>query len=489
MIPYLVAFLAVAALLAWLWNANRDPAICLVPPALAFSPLVRYAGEALGWPGAWLSARKALVFVLGLSLAFRFLKADYTWRRIPGMAVIAPYLCLVLLSVLWSVLGPYNADAPAILDEFVDWALPVALFLYFAASPTSERTIASAERVMAFTVFTVAAYCALQLLVLIGHDSVVPNSVIELTHEGEKDFWWGSFRLYGPFASLGPNALGVFLLLPVAHAMIRCADTSGAARLGWAFVSLIAIAVIVGSYSRGAELGLLGIGLTLPLVRQSIRGFGFVALVLVGMVTLLGGTAIGQHVRAIYSAGQLDPDVAGRLAIWREILSELPDHLLGFGFDGWSRASQHLIVVTGDPLIHVGAPFPADSQWIRELADRGMPGILLLAVIMAGLIALVIRRARHQQASSHSHSFLTAAGAGLVGWSFTLFSGDNLALTVLAGMFWYVAGIALAAARDSSGSSGGVQRMSGSPLGPAQPGAVDRVAPQLHISPAIEEHR
>src|SRR5438105_14962061 len=89
----------------------RDPLIYLIPLALAFPPLLTYGANALGWPGGWLSTRVALVICIGLFLFFRLLGRDFSYLRIPGLAFVAPYLLLVMTSVLWGVLGPYNAEA------------------------------------------------------------------------------------------------------------------------------------------------------------------------------------------------------------------------------------------------------------------------------------------------------------------------------------------------------------------------------------------
>src|SRR5690349_18534224 len=88
-----------------------DPLIYLVPPALAFPPLLAYASRALGWPGGWVSTRVALVICIGLFLLLRLFRRDFSYYRIPGLWFVAPYVLLVFASVLWGVLGPYNAEA------------------------------------------------------------------------------------------------------------------------------------------------------------------------------------------------------------------------------------------------------------------------------------------------------------------------------------------------------------------------------------------
>src|SRR5436190_16844147 len=105
----------------------RNPLIYLVPLALAFPPLLAYGATALGWPGGWLSTRVALVACIGFFLLRRLLRRDFSYRRIPGLAFVAPYLLLVIASVLWAVLGPYNAEAAAIGNEMLTWLILAAV--------------------------------------------------------------------------------------------------------------------------------------------------------------------------------------------------------------------------------------------------------------------------------------------------------------------------------------------------------------------------
>ena len=451
MLSACIAALLLVGLLSWLWRTNRDPLIYCTLPAVAFSPLARYAGETLGGPGAWLSARKVLVLLVLISIAFRFLKGDYSWRRIRGLWFVAPYLSVVVLSVLWSVLGPFNGDTAAILDEFADWALPVVVFLCLACTPSSEDRIAGAGQAIGITVLVLAIYCGLQSLVLIGHAEWVPSPIADLTRRGMHDFWWAPFRLYGPFTTMGPNAFGIFLLFPAAYCICRCIDTRGVSRYVWGLLALITAALIAGTFSRSAQLGLIVVVAAIPLVSGSARGLALAGVTVVLTALLLAETAVGSHFTSFYRAGgSLDPDVADRLSVWQAILSQLPDRPLGFGFDGWARASRHLLVPATRGV--AGAAQPGAGQYMRELADRGVAGVALLVLMMIGFTTATIRAARRNR-SGFQRAFLTAAGVGFAGWTISLVSDDHLMLDAVAGMFWYIAGLALAAIRDAPGAS------------------------------------
>src|SRR6266576_5543208 len=98
----IVSLLLAVGILVWLWRGDREPLLPLVPFVLAFVPLLAFAGRALGWAGGGLSTREALLGCAVLYMLFRLLRRDYAYYAIPGIGFFAPYLLLVVLSVVWS---------------------------------------------------------------------------------------------------------------------------------------------------------------------------------------------------------------------------------------------------------------------------------------------------------------------------------------------------------------------------------------------------
>ncbi len=164
-----------------------DPLLYLVPLALAFPPLLAYGGRALGWPGGRLSTRLALVVCIGIFLLLRLLRRDLSYRRIPGLGFVAPYVLLVIASVLWGVLGPYNGDAAAIANELLTWLILGAVFLAVAGSFHEERDLKAAGRVLIAVALVEVAYSGLQALVLTGNDVLVPLPIVEVTQYARGD--------------------------------------------------------------------------------------------------------------------------------------------------------------------------------------------------------------------------------------------------------------------------------------------------------------
>jgi hypothetical protein len=434
------------ALAVWVWQQDRDPLLYLIPPALAFPPLLAYGGRALGWPTAWLSTKVALALCLTLWATFRLAKGDYRWNRLAGSWFIVPWILLVLSSVAWVVLGPLGGDVAAISNEFTRWALPVTAAWCLAESIHSDADIESATRVMVWTALGVAAYSALQGLTLLGYENFVPAPVAAITHAGRQDIAFAFYRIYGTFPNLGPIQLGFFLLVPGALAFSRAAGTNGRQRLGWSMAALIISAVIVVTHSRGVQLGFASGLIALALWRRSSLGLGVVVLGLGVAGFLLASTPIGQGFTRIYASGLWDPDIEGRFGEWRAIFSQLADHPFGRGFDSWARASQHIVGITDPFLSDIGAGRAADNQWMLELAERGLPGVLVLALMMGGLLVTTFRKATQVRGSQRD--IIVGCGAAFAGWSIAFLSGDSLMYDSIAGSFWYAVALTLAIGRN-----------------------------------------
>jgi hypothetical protein len=422
----------------------------LVPLALAFPPLISFGGRAFGWPAGWLSTRVALVICIGVFCIVRLARQDFSCQRIPGLGFVAPYVLLVIASVLWAVLGPYNAEAGAIARELLSWLVLATVFLVVAGSFHEEDDLRTAGRVLVGVALFEAIYCGLQALVLTGNDLIVPAPIVALTQYGRQDLMFGPLRLYGTLPNLGPNFFGAFLLVPTVLAFSRGFSQRGLVRLGWLLAGVTCAALIAATYSRGAMLGLAIALLMIPVWRRSRRGIvGMIGAIAVAAL-LVGQTPVGRHVTELYKAGQLDPSGTARVYLWRAIFKSAADHPVGLGFNGWPRASEHDIDVgLADPPSTIGSEHPAENQWMRELADRGILGVLALALLVGGMIRLTFRGADSAQAGGWRQDVLVAVGAAYVGWAFAFLTGDHLMYDNVAGMFWYTTALGLTALRHA----------------------------------------
>jgi len=206
--------------------------------------------------------------------------------------------------------------------------------------------------------------------------------------------------------------------------------------------------LIAGTYSRGAMLGLVGALLALPIWRRSI-GSALLIVTAIGVMTVgIAQTPVGGHAESLYASGQFDVSAGARLYLWRSILTTAQEHPLGLGFNGWPRESRTRVDIGyNDPPWRLGSEHPAESQWMRELADRGVLGVAALALLMFGVIRTTVKVSSPVGPNSYSQDFLVAVGASSVGWCLTFLTGDHLMFENVAGLFWYTVAIALAVAR------------------------------------------
>jgi O-antigen ligase len=383
-------------------------------------------------------------------LFHRLLRRDFSYRRIPGLVFVAPYLLLVIASVLWVVLGPYNAEATRIANELLTWLILGSVFFGIAGSSHEEGDLKVAGRVLIAVALSQVVYSGLQGLVLVGLERLVPTPIVELTQYARDDLEFGSTRLHGTLPNLGPNFFGAFLLVPTVLAFSRALTQRRFARVGWLLAGVSCAAVIAGTYSRGAMLALAIALLMIPVWRRSWRGIvGMMATIAVAALIVLQ-TPVGRHVTELYEAGQLDPSGTARVYLWKAIFNNAADYPLGLGFNGWPRAARtSLDVGLGDLPASLGAEHPAENEWMRELADRGIPGVFALALLLGGIIRLTFRASHPSRSRGYARDFLVAAGAANVGWAFVFLTGDHLMYENVAGIFWYTIALALTATRDA----------------------------------------
>jgi O-antigen ligase len=425
---------------------RTDPLLYAVPLALAFAPFIWYASGVLGWPGGWLSTRVALVLCIGVFLAHRLAAGDFTWRPVPGAAYALPYVALVLLSVLWAAFGSGSTEIRDLGNELVTWVIPVGLALLLAVSRRTADDLAVVGRVLLFIVFVTGVLSAFQVLLFTGRGHLVPGTMTTLARHVAEETWFGSFRVYGTFPHIGPNMFGIFILIPTVILLSRTAGAAGWRRWIWVLGGVVGAGIIGFTLSRGAQLGLVVALVALPLWRRSWRGaLAVLALGAIGFAVVVG-TAVWGNVLRLVAGGQLDPGAQERLHIWTAIVREAPAHPLGFGFNGWPRVSGSLIEAgIAQGANTVGSRYPAENQWLRELADRGLLGVLALALLFGGLLLVTFRFCRDAP-RGWPRDFMAGAGAGLAGFAVAMMTGDQLMYESVAGMFWFTAALVVGTA-------------------------------------------
>lgn len=261
-------------------------------------------------------------------------------------------------------------------------------------------------------------------------------------------------RLTGPFSQ--PNELGQFCaaLLPVA---VGCLVTSASRRrtavLAVAAVLLAAACVL--SMSRGSWIGALAAltflaicdpstRRTLGAVGSALLGICVAAMVLPTSTALLG--VLGSRIRTLGDPTQNQYD--DRPLIWGEAWRQATDHpWLGVGPGGFpAAASSSTSAVSADPPDH-----PHDLV-LTVLAERGVIGLALGAVVVAGCL-LAVRRVLfavpHLGTAAtvlrtRSLAVIAALAAVLVHGAFDV----PLRNPIVAGLVWTLLGMAIVVESD-----------------------------------------
>jgi O-antigen ligase len=445
------AWLAAVAVIAVLALRRRhDLLVALVLPVVFLTPVLVFGRSALSWG---LVVPSTTVMLIGLVAAWLLVAVGTGEPRLhwsPALAWALPYAALVAASVIWSALGVSGGEPEAVFREFVDWLIGFGIFGLLAAGVASTRTVSAAVESVALTLAVVLPFTVFQALAIAGYGSVTPPPVNALVEAGRAELWFGSFRLYGTFPHLGPNNFGVALLLPATLCLARADSTRGFRRAGWMLGLALAVGVLAGTFSRGAQLGFLVAAVSLLVLRRRWGKLAIMGVAIVGILAAMGELPVVSHARSLWQGGRFDADASARIDIWREVLEEIPDHPVGFGFNGWQRASRTRLDKAGNPQIPVGGSHPAENQWIRELADRGIAGPVALAAFVAMILALTWRGARQAAAGSVEADWLGATWAGTLGHAVAFLTGDHLMYLSVACVILYFMGVAGSVAREAA---------------------------------------
>lgn len=190
----------------------------------------------------------------------------------------------------------------------------------------------------------------------------------------------GHFRVYGPagtvIADNNQLALALLMALPLANFLRSQVADKRIAFLLMAGMALTVVAII-GSYSRGALIGLGALGL-LMLMRVRNR---FVYLAFAGVLALFVLNFMPEgffHRAETISSASTDSSFEGRLYAWRVAFLYASDHFpFGAGFYG-PQLEPIFHHYFPDQLLHA-----AHSIYFEILGDQGFIGLVIYLAILA----------------------------------------------------------------------------------------------------------
>jgi O-antigen ligase len=213
--------------------------------------------------------------------------------------------------------------------------------------------------------------------------------------------------------------------------------------LGGVSVLLILHATLL-TYSRGAFLGLLMIGLMAFLIMPK-RPFYIAIMIALSLVTLrLSGAELAARFMSTFAEGdERDVSASSRIDLWRDCLRVVADYpMLGVGPDNW----PHIAADYGWP-----PGKEAHSVWVQTAAEVGIPGVMALLLFYGTTMAKLWRTARSRSRELDELQVAGAAGIviGLAGFAI---SAQFVSLKGLEHPFYLVMG-GIALLRHSSTAS------------------------------------
>jgi O-antigen ligase len=307
------------------------------------------------------------------------------WKFGKGRGVVVA----LLMFAGWSVLSTLQAT-----DQAVAWASDIELakivlpFLVGVTLLDKEDDI----RKMAWIIALAQGYVSFEL---------------------NLSYWRGWNQAAEGFGGMDNNCLGVSLVTVIGPA-IALSLTNGDWRLRWlagTSVALILHATLL-TFSRGAMVGLLGVGLTAFFILPK-RPMYVGAMLLVGVlaIRLTGPELAARYATAFLSAEEGGDQGEGRMDLWKDCLRVMASKpMFGIGPNNWRVVAASYGYTEGKS---------AHSVWMETAAELGAPGVLALLTFFGWAAVRLWPLARARLTPETRYQTATAAGIimGIAGFA------------------------------------------------------------------------
>jgi len=202
----------------------------------------------------------------------------------------------------------------------------------------------------------------------------------------------GSYRIWGPTGSFieDNNALALALIMtvPLMRYLYLHAEKKWQ-KYGLVVLMLLTIIAAISTYSRGALVAIVAMGVALWWKGRKKLLFGIVGLLVAGAVLLFMPAQWFERIQTIQTYDE-DASAMGRINAWRFAINLAMDEPLGGGYGAYNRI-----------LFQQYAPFPDDfhdahSIYFEVLGEHGFVGLglfLLLAFLSFRTAAWIIKNA------------------------------------------------------------------------------------------------
>lgn len=350
------------------------------------------------------------------------------WRKANwAQRLVVCYWLFTLLSALCSPFGMQTLLGMSRGEGLLTQTLYCGTFLCLSSFARPNRWMARALGGV------MAAFCLLCLVQMQGYNpfSLYPGGLTYLD---------ANIHYAGIYLGTVGNADLVAALLCLTLPLFAGLALNGTGRLRWLYLlpaalcALVLIRMDVQAGLAGAGLGLLLATpklLPLPPKWRKIAYFSVIFLLLAGIAAvLLTNTATGTvyELQQVLRGNWQDNFGSGRVRIWRQVLSRIPQRpLMGFGPDTMSACGitgyfwHHGQSDTSIPMV-VDA---AHNEYLNILFHQGIPALLSYLGALA-VTAVHWLRSRDPSAA--------ALGSGLLCYAIQAFFGISMCHT--AGLFW-----------------------------------------------------
>lgn len=414
--------------------------LILVPLALSTSVYTKYT---LPKFVILLVGSSALLLLLAMTLFRAGAHPD------PFRSNLTKIVCLYFIAVAVSTLFGVAPVTSMFGSSFNYMGLitRICFFIFFISLMVgigaSEQRLQAALRVVSAAGFLVALYAAAQSL---GVDPFVPRSAYTFdSPEGP---------IVRVSSSLGhSNYLGNFLLYttPVSAGLAFAAR--GWARLFAAAATLISIAAIAFSGTRGAWVGLIAGGAAFAFFelrgaatgliptrnRRAVFAAAAISVLLLGSIVFISpaSRSVIARARALMSEGASS---SGRVLLWRDSLKMVPSFaLIGCGPEGFRKVFPGFKSRELADLSPKSNNESSHNSFLDAAISYGLPGAALYVAIIALAITLLIRTRRCTHARNQ-RVILTSLLASIVAvLAHNIFIFDQIATG-----FYFFAFVALA---------------------------------------------
>jgi O-antigen ligase len=317
------------------------------------------------------------------------LDSEVKWVRSPANTLVILFTVHLLVSSVFAL-------SPSIAFEKID--IPLVWFtLYFLII-----TILNTEK--RFFVFL--------LLFLLVNFKMSQFGFISYANRGFSYASWGLSGSPGWFQNAGDFGIQMVIFAPLATAFILALKDYWGRYKKWFFylLPLTALVSVVGTASRGAQLGVLATGLWF--LFKSRLGFrAFAGILITGLLLY---AILPEKMIEEYTVAGEDETSETRLLLWSYGMDVVRDNpFLGVGHDNWtlycSTHHSELTIKTGDYFWCI----EAHNTYIEAASELGLIGLVLLLLNL--LVIFILNGRTRANAKQAGNRFIWYMAHGLDG--------------------------------------------------------------------------